>query len=101
MHYFYDSEAALKHFLHNVALNLRPGQMCSWPYFSADASTPAYSCFDTHAGGIFMGTIPCGKRVISILGEKDVFSSVMLRLEKRWKVGSDRQVHPTILCLPD
>ena len=36
MHYFFDSESALKHFLHNVALNLKPGeveshlQSCSW-----------------------------------------------------------------------
>ena len=28
-HYFYDSEKALKHFLHNVALNLKPGTCVS------------------------------------------------------------------------
>lgn len=35
-----------------------------------------------------MGTIPCGKRVLQLLRGQDVFESKMLRLEKRWQVGS-------------
>ena len=34
-----------------------------------------------------MGTIPCGKRVLQILDGKEFFSSVMLKLEKRWEVS--------------
>ena len=91
MHYFFDSESALKHFLHNVALNLKPGEVESLLHWTLCSPTnsptlfywPAPPC----AGGIFMGTIPCGKRVLQILDGKESFSSVMLKLEKRWEVS--------------
>lgn len=34
-----------------------------------------------------MGTVPCGKSVLQILDGRDTFSSIMLRLEKRWEVS--------------
>ncbi len=35
-----------------------------------------------------MGTIPCGKRVLQLLRDREdgVFQSTMLKLEKRWQV---------------
>ncbi|KAG1676935.1 hypothetical protein FOA52_014811 [Chlamydomonas sp. UWO 241] len=63
MHYFFEEEEALKVFLHNVALNLKPG-------------------------GIFMGTIPCGTRVLQLLDKRPVFQSEMLKLERRWQDGA-------------
>jgi hypothetical protein len=39
-----------------------------------------------------MGTVPCGKSVLKILDGMDSFSSVMLRLEKRWEVSKTAAV---------
>ncbi|GAX73081.1 hypothetical protein CEUSTIGMA_g534.t1 [Chlamydomonas eustigma] len=60
LHYFFETERNLKIFLHNVALNLKPG-------------------------GTFLGTIPCGKRVQHLLQDSGMFSSTMLKIQKRWQ----------------
>jgi mRNA (guanine-N7-)-methyltransferase len=60
LHYFYEQEATLKMFLHNVSLSLEPG-------------------------GIFFGTVASGKRVLQLLNNNKRFSSTMLNLERQWE----------------
>jgi mRNA (guanine-N7-)-methyltransferase len=60
LHYFFVSEAALKQFFHNVAINLKDG-------------------------GYFIGTVPDGKRINECIRSRKVYSSPMLKIEARWK----------------
>jgi len=60
LHYFFVSESALKQFLHNVSINLRPG-------------------------GYFVGTVPDGKRINECIRSARTFQSPMLRIEARWQ----------------
>eukprot|EP00889_Picochlorum_renovo_P000299 jgi/Picre1/27329/NNA_000298.t1 len=60
LHYFFVSEKALKQFLHNVAINLKPG-------------------------GYFFGTVPDGKSINQCVMKSTKFTSPMLMIEARWK----------------
>jgi 2-polyprenyl-3-methyl-5-hydroxy-6-metoxy-1,4-benzoquinol methylase len=60
LHYFFVSQKALKQFLHNVAINLKPG-------------------------GYFFGTVPDGKSINQCVMKSPKFKSPMLTVEARWK----------------
>ena len=60
LHYFFVSEKALKQFLHNVSINLKPG-------------------------GYFFGTVPDGKSINQCVMKSKMFRSPMLTIEARWK----------------
>jgi len=60
LHYFFVSEKALKQFLHNVSINLKPG-------------------------GYFFGTVPDGKAVNACVVNSNLFTSPMLKIEARWQ----------------
>ncbi|KAG2494851.1 hypothetical protein HYH03_007091 [Edaphochlamys debaryana] len=60
LHYFFISEDSLRMFLTNVSNNLRQG-------------------------GLFLGTIPSGQRVMELLGGRPELRTPMLRLVRKWK----------------
>ncbi|RMZ57007.1 hypothetical protein APUTEX25_002239, partial [Auxenochlorella protothecoides] len=60
VHYFFVAEKALKQFLHNVSINLKPG-------------------------GYFFGTVPDGRRVNECIRGSLTYQSPMLTVEARWK----------------
>ena len=60
LHYFFVSEKALKRFLQNVMINLKPG-------------------------GYFFGTVPDGKSINQCVMKSSKFKSPMLTVEARWK----------------
>ena len=68
MHYISDREDTMRTFLHNVAINLKPG-------------------------GIFMGTIASGTRVMHMLGVEEGLHTGVLKLYKMW--SKDQEVAVT------
>lgn len=60
LHYFFVSEKALKRFLQNVAINLKPG-------------------------GYFFGTVPDGRSINQCVVKSSKFSTPMLKVEARWQ----------------
>lgn len=72
LHYFFVSEAALRQFLQNVAINLLPG-------------------------GYFIGTVPDGKRINECIRSSRVYESPMLRIEARW-AGAPATFGSPYLC---
>ena len=60
LHYFFVSEPALKQFLHNISINLKPG-------------------------GYFIGTVPDGKRINECIRGGRRYDSPLLKIEARWE----------------
>jgi mRNA (guanine-N7-)-methyltransferase len=67
MHYISDREDTMRTFLHNVAINLKPG-------------------------GIFMGTIASGTRVMQMLGVEERLQTGVLKLYKMWSKDQEEEV---------
>lgn len=76
LHYFFVSEKALKQFLHNVAINLKPG-------------------------GYFFGTVPDGKSINQCVMKSTKFTSPMLMIEARWKGMPSTFGSPYICAIGD
>lgn len=76
LHYFFVSEKALKQFLHNVAINLKPG-------------------------GYFFGTVPDGKSINQCVMKTRKFTSPMLMIEARWKGMPSTFGSPYICAIGD
>ena len=76
LHYFFVSEKALKRFLRNVAINLKPG-------------------------GYFFGTVPDGKSINQCVMKSPKFSTPMLTVEARWKGQPQPFGSPYICAIGD
>ncbi len=105
MHYFFESERKLRMFVRNVSRNLKPGAWWlvlafAWRALERDGhrNRRVGRDLDLHgwrllqsAGGVFIGTIPDGKRILWHLGGKAQFNTKHLKLEKRWEVRVRRR----------
>ena len=76
LHYFFVTEQALKQFLHNVSINLKPG-------------------------GYFFGTVPDGKAVNECVKKNAKFASPMLMIEARWQGQPETFGSPYICAIGD